>query len=420
VRRKLVFALLLPFLVCLPAPTAAQDKPGDETTQLLDALLTGLLGFKESTEAELQKEVEEVGGIPFRSNVAIDFIGRPELARYLRDVFDSEYPEAQARADARVLVAFDLLPPGTDLRAVRAKVLEENIAGFYDERPGKKRLYAVSNDQRLTPVNQVILAHELRHALQDQYVDVFRGVPESVGDFDDRRLAFMSLLEGDAMVVMERFLKKRLGGELPVDLGGDAFALPDVPGAPPVVRDELTGPYFAGRTFVDAILRDKGWEGVKRAWSQPPASMEQVLHPEKYASGEQPRTVRLSYRPPRGRPLADGVLGEFLLRTLLGEGASPAATAGWGGDAWSAWDVSGQTLVVWRSVWDSPVDEAEFWIALVERYTKSHGPPRDLLGFRLFERGSARIALRRDQEGILLLACDDAGVLVEAARGLGQ
>ena len=46
-----------------------------------------------------------------------------------------------------MLIALDLLPAGTDLRAVRARVLEENIAGFYDERPGKKRLYAVSEDR---------------------------------------------------------------------------------------------------------------------------------------------------------------------------------------------------------------------------------------------------------------------------------
>jgi hypothetical protein len=86
------------------------------------------------------------------------------------------------------------LSPQTDLRDLRARVLEENIAGFYDERPGKKRLYAVSDDRRLSPSNQLILSHELRHALQDQYVDLHAQLPDAVGDFDDRRLAWLSLL----------------------------------------------------------------------------------------------------------------------------------------------------------------------------------------------------------------------------------
>ena len=39
-------------------------------------------------------------------------------------------------------------------------------------------------------------------------------LPDSVGDFDDRRMAFLSVLEGDATLVMERFLVHRLtGGE---------------------------------------------------------------------------------------------------------------------------------------------------------------------------------------------------------------
>ena len=53
--------------------------------------------------------------------------------------------------------------------SLRARVLEENVAGFYDERPSKRRLYAVSEDRTFSPMNQIVLAHELRHALQDQY-----------------------------------------------------------------------------------------------------------------------------------------------------------------------------------------------------------------------------------------------------------
>ena len=69
----------------------------------------------------------------------------------------------------------------------------------------------MSEDRSFTPMNQIVLAHELRHALQDQYRDLYAYLGDDVGDFDDRRIAWMSLLEGDATLVMERFVKLRLG-----------------------------------------------------------------------------------------------------------------------------------------------------------------------------------------------------------------
>ena len=104
-------------------------------------------------------------------------------------------------------------------------------------------------DWNLTPANQLILSHELRHALQDQYVDVHHALPDSVGDYDDRRLAWLSLLEGDATWVMERFLLRRLPGgeEAEESLGSLTLPTPAVPGAPPVVRDQLVLPYLVGR-----------------------------------------------------------------------------------------------------------------------------------------------------------------------------
>src|SRR5206468_3682505 len=144
---------------------------------------------------------------------------------YLREVVDSEYPKAKADDDARTLRAFDLIDVGLDLRQARLALLEQNIAGFYDERPERRRLYVVSDTQTLTPLNQVVLAHEMRHALQDQSADVHAVVPEAIGDFDDRRLAYLAVLEGDATLIMERFLRYRLERAGQSLEGLEAFAL---------------------------------------------------------------------------------------------------------------------------------------------------------------------------------------------------
>ena len=225
-----------------------------------------------------------------------------------------------------------LLPEGADLRVLRAKILEENIIGFYDERPGKKRLYAVSAERKLTPANQLILSHELRHALQDQYADLHGMIPQSVGDFDDRRMAFLSVLEGDATLVMERFLIHRLGGEKEDEVPPYSLPTPPMPDVPPVLRDQLLLPYFAGRDFAMHVHKKGGWEALRQAWGRPPQSTEQVLHPEKYDAREAPRTVDLSYAPGRGRAINEGVLGECSSGPSWARGRPAGARRRVGGD----------------------------------------------------------------------------------------
>jgi hypothetical protein len=413
--RGLALAVLI---FCAALPAAAQDPPaGDEQTALVDALLTGLLGFHEISPSELQDEVARVGGVPFRSPVPLGYMTSAEFVVYLKGVLDEEYPPAKARADERMLIAFDLLPPDTDLRQLRTKLLEQNVAGFYDDRPGRKRLYSVSGQPRLTPSNQLVLSHELRHALQDQYVDLHAALPANLGDFDDRRFALLSLLEGDATLVMQRFLQSKVpgleagGGQ---GLGALASGLPLMGDVPAVLRDQLLLPYVAGHDFVLSLFERGGWEAVRRAWTLPPASTEQVLHPEKYVSSEPPRPVPPAAPPAGGTLLAEGVLGEVLANTLLGN--VPAAAAGWGGDRYEVWDVGGRTLLCWRSVWDTDADRREFAEALRARFERTHGARRTLQGAALFAKGRWNTALLEDGEGVTFLSSDDVSLLTAALK----
>jgi uncharacterized membrane protein len=399
----------------------ADESPRLDPSDLVNTLLGALMGGP-ADGASLQKDVQDAGGIPFRQDVPIAFLNRAELTGYLRELFDAEYPLAQARADERLLRAFDLLPEATDLRALRARVLEENVVGFYDDRPDKRRLYAVSEDRSFTPMNQIVLVHELRHALQDQYAELHQFVSGSSSDFDDRRLAAMSLYEGDATLVMERFMRSRLGalgsgtGEADVAMDGaaaglGAAGLVDIPGAPPVVRDQLVQPYLVGLTFAKALWAGGGAGALREAWSRPPASTEQVLHPELYSRGEAPRSVLPRVAAPKGATaVSEGVLGELLLRTLL-EPGNEAAAAGWGADGWRLWDVRGATALAWRSEWDTPADAVEFHDSLRGRFARHHGPARAREGWESFG-GTGRwwFAIRKNGDGVELVSADDTAV----------
>jgi hypothetical protein len=412
-----IWAMLLAGSLLAGGAAARDDTPPDPS-ELLDALLVGLGGFRELTPAELEQEVADLGGVPFRSSVTFEYLDRSALSRYVRELLEQEYDEAQARGDERTLAALGLLPAGTDLRAVRARLLEENVAGFYDMRPGKKRLYAISGQPRLTPANQVVLAHELRHALQDQYLDVHTMLPDEIGDFDDRSLALLSLLEGDALLVMERFLMKRLGGgeESPFDTSGLSLPAEALGDAPPILRDQLVMPYTLGRSFVAAMHARGGWPAVRSAWDAPPKSSEQVLHPEKYVAGEPPRAVDPGPAPAGARQVADGVLGEAFIRTLLGGGAE-AAAAGWGGDHYRTWDVGGRTLLAWRSVWDTDTDAREFREAL-GRTLGSRGQARpDRRGFRVVSAPPWTVAWRAEADGAVTVLSSDNARVRDAALG---
>jgi hypothetical protein len=400
-----------------PSPLEEAAAQAARESAILDALLAQLLGLEELTPAELQKVVQEAGGVGFQKDVPVEFLTLEELRRYLREAVDSEYPAAKATADRRTLAAFDLLPSGLDLQQARLKLLEQNIAGFYDERPDRRRLYVVSEHKNLTPLNQVILAHEMRHALQDQHADVHAVLPSSIGDFDDRRLAFLCVLEGDATLIMERFLKRRLGREDATESQDFALPMSPMPGAPPILRDQMVLPYVIGTPFTRELWRKGGWERVKKAWADPPASTEQVLHPEKYWAGEAPVAVELGPAPRHAALVQEGVLGEAYLRTLLGEG-SDAAAAGWGGDRYRVYDVAGKTLLVWRAEWDTEADAVELETALRARYARGHIPARSHDKLSVFAKAGFSTAILRRGSSTWLVASDSRRQLDDALTEL--
>ena len=376
------FPLLIALaLAPLPSSAAAQMSEA-EMSEALDRV-GALLGLPPVSTDELKQRVADVGKLSFQRDVPVNFMSRDDLARYIRELFDEEYPVEYAEREERMLRGFGFLAEGQDLRTIREKVLGENVAGFYDERPGVKKLFAISSGQSLNLMNQLVLSHELRHAIQDQRV-VIREKLRVQSDFDDRRLAALCLLEGDASILMENYLASGATSNQPEvanlfkifsqSLTGEEIAAmfaagPSLRAAPPVVQEQLIAPYFDGRNLAAAIFSKGGFALLNQMLESPPRSMEQVLHPEKYLDAvDEPVEVAL---PEAGaaKPAFEGTLGEFLIRVLLREGAeselAARAAAGWDGDRYAVVETGGGWhRLLWRSVWDSEADAREFRDAL--------------------------------------------------------
>ena len=277
---------------------------------------------------------------------------------------DEEYPPERRAADERVLTLLGLLPADADVRELAGTIFGEEVAGFYDDRTKQMTIVEGSSTGR---EGEVTLAHELTHALEDQHFELD---PES--GLDDERSARLALIEGTATVAMLDYTARYL---TPGSVGRDELlsqiALVDLletsSDLPPYMQRSLVFPYARGARFVDAIGT---WKGANQALrGEGPASTEQVIHPEKYRSGEGPLPVRAGPSPGSGwKRSADGTVGEFdtgeLIRSSDSAVRAARAAAGWGGGHYVMWQRGEEAALVLRWRWDTPRDAAEFVSAL--------------------------------------------------------
>jgi hypothetical protein len=279
--------------------------------------------------------------------------------------FDADYPPARRRADEQVLTRLGLLPPGTDLRAAAESTYGESVAGYYDPRSGRLRIVRGAQTGNRV-LYEMTLAHELDHALEDQRLGLDA---DAVAGSDDAALAYTALVEGSASALMYRYVADRFGAE--ETLGGlAASAFAPTGDLPPYLTAQLVFPYTAGEAFVQRLLElgGGGWDVVDTALrDRPPASTEQVMHPQAYVEADQPDPVRLA--PPGGgwRVVRAGTLGEWTTGKLLARAGGTAwadAAEGWGGDRYALLGRGADRALVVRWVWDTPADERQFLPAL--------------------------------------------------------
>jgi hypothetical protein len=332
---------------------------------------------------EIARRVETLRGLRF------DALPRPvqvtpaQARREGLEDLDRSYPESRRRADEQVLELLGLIAPSVDLRDVSASVFSQGVLGYYD--PRSKRMRVVRGAATAgRVVEEMTLAHELTHALEDQRFGLDLA---DQGGSDDAALARLALVEGSATELMYAYTRRyftpeeTLGGVL-----GSAFA--PTGSLPGFLQAQLIFPYTGGQAFVAALRERAGgrWTLVDLAErTRPPASTEQVLHPDKWVRVEPPQRVRVragAELGPGWKRAEGGVLGEFQTRELLagaGGGGSADAAAGWGGDHYELWrrgDGEGRRnaalIARWR--WDTPADEAEFATKLRQWVRDGLGP----------------------------------------------
>jgi hypothetical protein len=366
-----------------------------------------------------------IRGLEFKKPVAYRSIKKGEVKELLDKKLDEQYSAKEFNNKVEAYVKLGLFRSPEGVREMMLGMLSEQIAGFYDT--DNHVLYTISDIGFEPQFDAMIYIHELTHALQDQHFNINSlGIRNKKND--DQVTAVMSLIEGDATLVLMEYFTKYNKFSIKMLLQAMAMDSGKLNAAPYVLRRELLFPYVEGMALIAKIHTAKGWKGVDEAYKKPPETTEQVLHPEKYITNrDEPVEVKLPNirRKLTGkwRLLDDNVMGELntqiLFDIFLGKWSSKKPSAGWDGDRYAVFknDANGETILVWDTVWDREKDAKEFFVSylnlLEKKYLLKTFNREDKADFSRWNSEGLFIAVARKNNRILTIETPDEKLMTK-------
>src|SRR5437667_432318 len=343
--------------------------------------------------ATVVRDLPALRGQDFGRPVPAVALPPADVAAWLRRDIDLSYPGDDLERVSAVYQRLGLLPAGTALRAALEDLYRGQIAAFYDPRSKQLvlatealgtggpavRLLSLLSGRDL--IGELLVAHELTHALQDQHWGLPTEPEPLANSYSDRILARRALLEGDATLAGFAYVQRGTPSRATIDrierqLHAIAPTLAaEYPRVPEIVRASLAFQYDAGTAFAGWALAEGGWTAVDRAEADPPESTEQVLHPARYFGvRDRPFEIALhgteEMEAAGWRRVLEDTLGELSIRILARrartEDAAAAVADGWGGDRLRALARGDELVLVWATAWDGPGDAIEFLDAMRE------------------------------------------------------
>jgi hypothetical protein len=328
---------------------------------------------------EIVPQVERAVGLRFKRPPVVALRSRDQVGAYLDHKMDQQLPPAELAGVQRAYRAFGLVPDTLDLRRLMLDLYGEQVVGFYD--PDSSVLYVVRGAEPM--MVRLILAHELVHALQDQYTPL--NAILKLRRQNDRQMAGQAVAEGQATLAslqalapgMELRNLSAMWQQTRQAIRSQQEAMPVFGAAPRLVQEDLIFPYLAGADFMRAFEERRASPDEEPYGDRMPVSTEQILHPSKYTAHERAARVRLAV-PPGDTLVYDDDFGEFDTRTALeswgtADADAVVAASGWNGDRFEALGTRSGTALVWVTAWDTADDAGEFERALRADWRRRSG-----------------------------------------------
>ena len=302
--------------------------------------------------------------LPIKHEVKPHLTTRAQVEKYLVDKMKDDKDAKRMERSEIVLKKFGLIDADFHLQSFLVKLLDEQIAAYYDSKTKTVNLL----DWIAPDTQKPVLAHELTHALQDQRVGLDKWQNQTSDDIshsyaDDRKhiatdeddTAREAVLEGQAMAVFVDYslapVHKSLRSapqliENLLDNMNDDGDSPVLDRAPLLLQESLLFPYKEGLKFEATLLTD--YKDPNRAYADvldnPPDSSYQIMNPRAYEDHARVPLLNM----PDIHPVIDaeynpydiGVMGELDVRILAdlfgGSQLSAELTPAWDGGIYYA------------------------------------------------------------------------------------
>lgn len=347
------------------------DEDGDTTKSSETNAPTG----EELSEAQQKviSKVEEIRGLTAAEPLTVVFKSREELHEDIVRNFKSALTDQDFQDERELLTLLGFIHADFDVEGLYEALYTEQIAGYYDHDQNVMMLIKEADPSETLRT----LAHEYTHFLQfssfptlRQYYDA-----EFCDVHGDDCIVARSIIEGDAVLteslavqdplVMRLLNKNRATG----NNDNSTFR-----NAPPYYQESVLIEYVYGFPFVYTYFLNDGFESINDLLSAPPASVEQLIHPEKYGTDE-PARVSIGlfdkvFADAGCEFVRSSVFNELDTRWMLTLGIEPdwrinersaaRAAEGWSGGTFSFGRCDGKAYVFSETQWDTRRDSDEF------------------------------------------------------------
>lgn len=267
-------------------------------------------------------------------------------------------PNREIELSQKELVFLGWIKKTDSYRKIVFQGMTSQVIGLYDLRV--KTLYVRSNNNEAFGVRRDVIAHEYTHALQDQYYNLNKLLPdESTATYrnSDRLSAIHALTEGDAVTTQVLYVARNYSPtEYKAWVRAQQVSSPG-PTLPQAVQREFYFPYDDGVRFAETLYKSGGMKSIDGAYTRLPASTYEIMHPTAYLHGWRPAQVVIhgvqGFQ--NWKQLDDDVLGAFGYQLLIWEylpkSLATHVTDSYRGDRYVFLERGKQDAALFRSQW---------------------------------------------------------------------
>ncbi|MFH1422762.1 MAG: hypothetical protein ABIH42_08645 [Planctomycetota bacterium] len=383
---------------------------------------------------KLKIEVEKIRGKNFKEEIKVTVKNKEDLRTMILKDMEKEWSKEYIDKAKKVLVKFGYIKPELDLAKMVVDVFSEAIAGFYNPEDKELCLIKDAGSGVSQEEENFAAAHELTHALQDQYFDL-RSFNRWVIGNDDHGLSLKALTEGEATLLgFEYVMKKTVMNSIktsPVGTLGDLMRMsidlkkttdPNsaLAKAPAILIETTLFQYIKGTDFCHYFLKKNDWKDFDKLYENPPTSTEQIIHPEKFFDKiDYPTLFKMpELKKVLGEEwelLENNCVGELALSILVKEFLTPQkakkASEGWDGDKFQVLEdkKSNRIIIAWITTWDSDKDAHEFASIYTDILKKKYNKPAEVVNNASF------IYINSEAEVACVELCNQDVMVIEGA-----